>query len=88
MNVANTPILSIVTFLPLVGALLIAFQNREAAGNARWIALWTTLVTFAVSLLIWINFDKGSSASSSSRRRLGSARSSTSSESTASRCCS
>src|SRR6476619_5557807 len=62
MNVANTPILSIVTFLPLVGALLIAFQNREAAGNARWIALWTTLVTFAVSLLIWINFDKGSSA--------------------------
>ena len=50
-------ILSVVTFLPLVGALLIATLNAEAKGNARWIALWTTLVTFAVSLLIWINFD-------------------------------
>ncbi|RUO97797.1 NADH-quinone oxidoreductase subunit M [Hyphomicrobium sp.] len=50
-------ILSITVFLPLVGAVLIAFLNPEAKGNARWIALWTTLVTFAVSLLIWINFD-------------------------------
>ena len=50
-------ILSVTTFLPLVGALLIATLNPEAKGNARWIALWTTLVTFAVSLLIWINFD-------------------------------
>ncbi|MEQ1716406.1 MAG: NADH-quinone oxidoreductase subunit M [Hyphomicrobium sp.] len=51
-------ILSIVTFLPLAGAIIIAFLNREAAGNARWVALWTTLVTFAVSLLIWVNFEK------------------------------
>lgn len=50
-------ILTVTTFLPLVGALLIATLNPEAKGNARWIALWTTLVTFAVSLLIWINFD-------------------------------
>ncbi|MBY0562177.1 NADH-quinone oxidoreductase subunit M [Hyphomicrobium sp.] len=50
-------ILTVTTFLPLVGALLIATLNSEAKGNARWIALWTTLVTFAVSLLIWINFD-------------------------------
>jgi NADH-quinone oxidoreductase subunit M len=50
-------ILSVTTFLPLVGALLIATLNPEAKGNARWIALWTTLVTFAISLLIWINFD-------------------------------
>jgi NADH-quinone oxidoreductase subunit M len=59
MNIGTTPILSIVTFLPLVGALLIACLNREATGNARWIALWTTLLTFVASLLIWINFDKG-----------------------------
>lgn len=50
-------ILSVTTFLPLVGALIIATLNPEAKGNARWIALWTTLVTFAVSLLIWWNFD-------------------------------
>jgi len=50
-------ILSVVTFLPLVGALLIAAQNAEAKRNVRWIALWTTLVTFLVSLLLWWNFD-------------------------------
>ena len=53
-------ILSVVTFLPLVGALLIALLNADASRNARWIALWTTLVTFLVSLLIWWNFDKTS----------------------------
>ena len=51
-------LLSVVTFLPLAGAVLIAFLNKEATGNARWIALWTTLITFFVSLLIWVNFDK------------------------------
>jgi NADH-quinone oxidoreductase subunit M len=50
-------ILSVTTFLPLVGALLIATLNAEAVRNARWIALWTTLITFFVSLLIWWNFD-------------------------------
>jgi NADH-quinone oxidoreductase subunit M len=57
MNLTTQPILSIVTFLPLVGALFIATLPRDAASNARWVALWTTLVTFGVSLLIWFNFD-------------------------------
>ncbi len=55
-----TNILSVVTFLPLAGAVIIAFLNKDASGNARWVALWTTLVTFLVSLLIWWHFDKTS----------------------------
>ena len=55
-----TNILSVVTFLPLAGALIIALLNKEADGNARWVALWTTLITFLVSLLIWWHFDKTS----------------------------
>lgn len=54
------PILSAVTFLPLLGALfiLVIGSNDEIASrNARFVALWTTVVTFLVSLLIWINFD-------------------------------
>ena len=62
MSIANTPILSLVTFLPLVGALLIMLMagGDDEAGrrNSRWIALWTTVITFAVSLPIWIYFDK------------------------------
>ena len=57
MDISTTPILSLITFLPLAGALFIAFLSREAVTNIRYTALWTTLITFAVSLLIWINFD-------------------------------
>jgi NADH-quinone oxidoreductase subunit M len=54
------PILSVVTFLPVVGALLIYLirgDDEAARRNARWIALWTTLVTFAISLLLVWRFD-------------------------------
>jgi NADH-quinone oxidoreductase subunit M len=57
----NTPWLSLTTFLPLLGAVLIMLMARgddaPAQRNARWIALWTTLITFIVSLAIWIGFD-------------------------------
>ena len=60
--IANGYLLSLVTFLPLVGALLIAVQNDKAVGNIRLIALYTTTITFGLSLLIWWNFDKSTSA--------------------------
>jgi len=62
MSIAGAPILSIVIFLPLLGAVLVAFLNREAVGNARWIALYTTVLTFLVSLALWWHFDTQSSA--------------------------
>ena len=62
MDISSAPILSIVTFLPLMGAVIIGCLNRDAKGNARWIALWTTTITFLISLLIWINFDNMSGA--------------------------
>jgi len=57
------PILSVTTFLPLVGALLIMLMGGDGKlgkGTARWIALWTTLVTFAVSLVMVWRFDMSS----------------------------
>jgi NADH-quinone oxidoreductase subunit M len=54
------PILSVVTFLPVLGALLIYVtrgDDEAARRNARWIALWTTLVTFAVSCILVWRFD-------------------------------
>lgn len=54
------PLLSIVTFLPLVGAAFIFLARGPeeiVARNARSVALWTTTITFLVSLLIWLNFD-------------------------------
>ena len=57
---SGVPILSLVTFLPLVGALLILLIRDDgdaARRNIRNVALFTTVFTFAVSLLIWIYFD-------------------------------
>jgi NADH-quinone oxidoreductase subunit M len=53
------PILSVVTFLPIAGALFIAFLRDDEAGvrNARWVTLWTTLITFAISLILIWRFD-------------------------------
>ncbi len=57
------PVLSVVTFLPVIGALAIYLtrgDDEAARRNARWIALWTTLVTFAVSLILVWRFDASS----------------------------
>jgi len=63
--VSDWPILSVITFLPLVGAgiiLLIRGDDEIARRNTRVVALWTTVITFLVSLLLWINFDNGTAA--------------------------
>lgn len=57
---AAWPILSLVTFLPLVGVLLILFINDDsenARRNIRAIAFITTAFTFVISLFIWTGFD-------------------------------
>jgi NADH-quinone oxidoreductase subunit M len=57
------PILSVTTFLPLAGALFILMLRGEGDAekrNARWVALWATLITFAVSLVLVWRFDAGS----------------------------
>ena len=59
MNI-NWPILSVVTFLPLLGAafiMLVRGNEALARGTARWVAMWTTLVTFAISLVMVWRFD-------------------------------
>src|SRR6478736_5727556 len=57
------PILSVTTFLPLVGALIVYLSRGDdeaARRNSRWIALWTTLITFAVSVILVMRFDASS----------------------------
>ncbi len=62
---SDWPLLSLVTFLPLVGCVFILFTRGDEvtiARNARYIALWTTVPTFLVSLLVWVNFDPSTAA--------------------------
>ncbi|HUC67804.1 MAG TPA: NADH-quinone oxidoreductase subunit M [Stellaceae bacterium] len=56
----NWPLLTLTIFLPLVGVVFIlVLRGAEAdvARNARWIALWTSLIDLALSLVIWAYFD-------------------------------
>jgi NADH-quinone oxidoreductase subunit M len=50
-------LLSLVIFLPLAGAVLAAFLPRGEAGQHRVLALVTSLVTFFVSLALWLGYD-------------------------------
>ncbi len=60
MNQAGFPILSLITFLPLVGVAYLATLRGEAeavARNARYGALWTSLVVLAIGIYLWFRFD-------------------------------
>ncbi len=52
--------LSIVTFLPALGALVLSFVPRRAQGAQRLGALAVTLVTFALSVPLYFGFDADS----------------------------
>jgi NADH-quinone oxidoreductase subunit M len=60
-NTLNFPILSLVTFGPLVGALIILFLNKDRHQHIKWAAFIASLVTFLISLLVVASFESGNS---------------------------
>ncbi len=57
---ADFPVLSLLTWLPLLGAgFILTTRGDEAAvaQTARWTALWTSLIVFVISLVLWVRFD-------------------------------
>jgi NADH-quinone oxidoreductase subunit M len=58
---SGIPLLSLITFLPLVGAIFILTIRGDeeiVVRNTRNVALWTSAVTFFLSLIIWFQFDR------------------------------
>ena len=55
----DIPLLSLIIFLPLLGAMVILLikEDESSVGNIRKVALWTTIGVFLLSLLIWLQFD-------------------------------
>ncbi|MFL5180453.1 MAG: NADH-quinone oxidoreductase subunit M, partial [Microvirga sp.] len=54
------PVIFVILVLPLVGALFIMLVRGDGVAesrNARWVALYATLITFAVSLVLVWRFD-------------------------------
>ncbi|WP_375450979.1 NADH-quinone oxidoreductase subunit M [uncultured Devosia sp.] len=56
MTFANS-ILTILTFLPLLGAAAILLVSKDSKDTIRWIAFVTTVITLILSLWMWSQFD-------------------------------
>jgi NADH-quinone oxidoreductase subunit M len=53
--------LTVLTFLPLAGALSIGFCRRDAESRIRWIALIYSLLTLALAIVAFASFDSAQS---------------------------
>ena len=56
----NFPILSSITFLPLIGAFFVFLTKSDKGDNNRgaiYISIFTTFVNFFISLFLWYSFD-------------------------------
>jgi NADH-quinone oxidoreductase subunit M len=49
--------LSLVTFFPLLGVLVILFLDSEQKNALRWTALLTSLITFGISIWVLVQFE-------------------------------
>src|SRR5215831_13238301 len=49
--------LTVVTFFPLVGVVILLFVNPEQKNTIRWVALVTSLITFVLSLIMLAQFN-------------------------------
>ena len=59
----NFPILSSLILLPVIGALFLFFTKDKNGNNltAKYVALFTSLVNFLISIYLWISFDQSTS---------------------------
>ena len=59
----NFPILSFLILLPFIGALFIFFtrSNKENNITVKYVALFTSLVNFFLSIYLWVLFDQSTS---------------------------
>jgi NADH-quinone oxidoreductase subunit M len=57
--VNQVPILSLICYLPLLGALIVLFMGREKSGTIRRFATGVALVDFLVSIPLWFAYERG-----------------------------
>ena len=60
----NFPILSAIIFIPLIGAIFVLLTRgnlKNTEKNSKYVAIFSTLVNFFLSLYLWYSFDKTTS---------------------------
>src|SRR5437868_3105180 len=61
MGYIETHLLSVITFLPLLGAVLVALLPRGEGGQHKGVAFLFSLLTFLLSIPLWTGFRPGAS---------------------------
>ena len=56
------PILSVLTWLPILSGVLVMLVGERQVGVARWLALLSSLAALAISVPLWLSFDTASAA--------------------------
>jgi NADH-quinone oxidoreductase subunit M len=62
MCILGLPILSLLIFFPIVGAIVLLFINKENGRALRWVALIFSLIEFIFSLPLFFAFDSKTAA--------------------------
>ena len=50
--IANAPILSVIIFLPVAGAIIIMLMSPAKSHRIKWFAFWVSVATFLISLFL------------------------------------
>jgi NADH-quinone oxidoreductase subunit M len=53
----DNSILTVLTWLPFLGAIVLLFTPKTSLNAIRWLALIVTVIVFALSLALWQSFD-------------------------------
>jgi NADH-quinone oxidoreductase subunit M len=62
MTILGIPILSLLIFFPILGAMVLLFLNKENGRGLRWVALIFSLIEFIFSLPLFFAFDSKTAA--------------------------
>jgi len=62
MTNAHFPILSVLLWLPIAGALVVLLAGRMAPKSVRWLALFFSTVVFAISVPLCTGFNTGTAS--------------------------
>lgn len=51
------PLLTLIIWLPIIGGIVVLASGEQSANISRWTALAFAVLTFLISLVLWIGFD-------------------------------
>ena len=59
LKILNIGILTWITFLPVLGMIVVLLLPKDKDKTIKWTAIGFTLVQFILCIVLWLNFDNG-----------------------------